>query len=96
GGVPACSLSPDKPLLGAGDMNARIANKTPRGSALARSSRDDVLNTRGRWLLRLCGDLGLTILNGTAKELATPGAFTSFQALGSTVIDFVVVSRGLL
>ncbi|KAJ7601392.1 hypothetical protein DFH06DRAFT_1154162 [Mycena polygramma] len=92
----ACSLSPDKPLLAAGDMNARIANKTPRGSTLSRVSRDGVLNTRGRWLLRLCGDLGLLILNGTVKEATTPGAFTSFQAVGSTVIDFVIVSPGIL
>ncbi|KAJ7206244.1 hypothetical protein GGX14DRAFT_306146, partial [Mycena pura] len=91
-----CSLSPDKPLLAAGDTNSRIGNRVPRGSALARNSSDKVVNTRGRWLLRVCADLGLTILNGTEKEACRPGAFTSFQPVGSTVIDFVIVSSGLL
>ncbi|KAJ7713286.1 hypothetical protein B0H16DRAFT_1225902, partial [Mycena metata] len=94
--VTACSLCPNKPLIGMGDINARVANRVPRGSTLPRSSLDDVVNTRGRWLLRLCGDNGLTILNGTVKEVDAPGAFTSFQALGSTVIDFVIVSVGML
>ncbi|KAJ6466974.1 hypothetical protein C8R45DRAFT_773653, partial [Mycena sanguinolenta] len=94
--VTACALSPDKPLLAGGDANARIGDRSPRGSTLARDSEDDVVNTRGRWLLRLCADNRLAILNGTLKESASPGSFTSFQAIGSTVIDFVIVSPGLL
>ncbi|KAJ7666022.1 hypothetical protein DFH06DRAFT_923230, partial [Mycena polygramma] len=94
--VTACSLCFDKPLLAAGDLNGRIGDRIPRGAVLPRTSRDPIVNTRGRWLLRVCADNKLTILNGTAKELSSPGAFTSFQALGSTVIDFVMVSPGLL
>lgn len=94
--VTVCSICPDKPMMAVGDINARIAERIARGSTLERSSLDKVLNTRGRWLLRLCSDTSMTILNGTSKEVASPGAFTSFQALGSTVIDFVLVSAGLL
>ncbi|KAJ7150823.1 hypothetical protein C8R43DRAFT_859536, partial [Mycena crocata] len=94
--VTACSLNVDKPLLGMGDINGRIGNRVPRGSTLGRVSLDNTVNTRGRWLIRLCADTGLTILNGTPKEVSSPGAFTSFQPLGSTVIDFVFASPGLL
>ncbi|KAJ7137431.1 hypothetical protein C8R43DRAFT_831030, partial [Mycena crocata] len=94
--VTACSLSFQKPLLGMGDINGRIGDRAPRSSPLARFSLDKTVNTRGRWLLRLCSDTGLVILNGTTKEDSSPGAFTSIQALGSTVIDFVFASPALL
>ncbi|KAJ7197060.1 hypothetical protein C8J57DRAFT_1000181, partial [Mycena rebaudengoi] len=94
--VTVCSRCLDKPLMAAGDINAHIAELMSRGSTLIRSSLDKVLNTRGRWLLRLCSDNSLIILNGTSKEQDLPGQFTSFQPLGSTVIDFVLVSPGLL
>ncbi|KAJ7680742.1 hypothetical protein DFH06DRAFT_911272, partial [Mycena polygramma] len=92
--VTACSFCLDKPLLAAGDINGRIGDRIPRGAALSRNSHDPIVNTRGRWLLRVCADNRLTILNGTVKESSSPGAFTSFQPLGSTVIDFVIVSPG--
>ncbi|KAJ7165535.1 hypothetical protein C8R43DRAFT_860700, partial [Mycena crocata] len=94
--VTACSLSFAKPLLGMGDINGRIGDRATRTALLGRLSMDKTVNTRGRWLLRLCSDNGLTILNGTSKEESSPGAFTSIQALGSTVIDFVFASPGLL
>ncbi|KAJ6631079.1 hypothetical protein B0H10DRAFT_1773757, partial [Mycena sp. CBHHK59/15] len=94
--VTACSICPDKQLLGASDKNGRISNHIPRGSLLARSSCDITVNTRGHWLLRLFSDTGLTILNGAVKESSSPGTFTSFQSLGSTVIDFVFASSGIL
>ncbi|KAJ6530345.1 hypothetical protein DFH09DRAFT_847558, partial [Mycena vulgaris] len=94
--VTLCSICPDKPVLGTGDTNGRIGDRVPRGSTLHRSSRDKTINTRGCWFLRVCSDAGLTILNGTSKELSSPGAFTSIQPLGSTVIDFVFASPGIL
>ncbi|KAJ7658092.1 hypothetical protein B0H17DRAFT_837196, partial [Mycena rosella] len=94
--VTACSLCPEKPVLGGADVNAHVGDRIARGSALARSSLDKVVNTRGRWFLRLCTDISMTILNGTIKEKSSPGAFTSFQPLGSTVIDFVFASPGML
>ncbi|KAJ6508452.1 hypothetical protein C8R45DRAFT_766236, partial [Mycena sanguinolenta] len=94
--VTALATLPDKPLMFHGDTNCRTGNRIPTGAILARASCDTVLNTRGRWLLRLCSDTSLTILNGTTKECAGRGAFTSFQPLGSSVIDYCLVSAGLI
>ncbi|KAJ7689813.1 hypothetical protein B0H17DRAFT_936811, partial [Mycena rosella] len=94
--VTACSMNPDKPLLGMADINGRTGDHIARGSTLARSSLDKVVNTRGRWFLRLCADTSMNILNGTVKEETSPGGFTSFQPLGSTVIDYVFASPGML
>nr|GAT47627.1 predicted protein [Mycena chlorophos] len=92
-----CSSAPSKPLLAMGDINARIANLTPSTSPYKRLSSDDKeADTRGRWLLALCKGLNLVILNGTIKEAAVPGAFTSFQPRGATVIDFAICSPSLL
>jgi hypothetical protein len=38
----------------------------------------------------------MTILNGTTKESSNRGACTSFQPLGSSVIDYCFVSAGLI
>ncbi|KAJ7892283.1 hypothetical protein B0H14DRAFT_2271038, partial [Mycena olivaceomarginata] len=78
------------------DTNSRTGERIPTGALLARSSADTVVNTRGRWLLRLCSDTAMTILNGTTKESSSRGAFTSFQPLGSSVIDYCFVSAGLV
>ncbi|KAJ7723748.1 hypothetical protein DFH07DRAFT_687877, partial [Mycena maculata] len=94
--VTVCSSIPDKPVMTKGDLNARTGHRTPAGALLGRFSSDDVVNTRGRWLLRLCSDTTMTILNGTTKEPAGRGAFTSFQPLGSSVIDYCFVSAGLI
>ncbi|KAJ7450882.1 hypothetical protein FB451DRAFT_1526877, partial [Mycena latifolia] len=94
--VTICSRSLDKPVLGGADINGRTGERIPRGAMLARTSKDGVVNTRGRWLLRLCSDSAMTILNGTTKESAGQGAFTSFQPLGCSVIDYCFVSAGLL
>ncbi|KAJ7833879.1 hypothetical protein B0H14DRAFT_2234012, partial [Mycena olivaceomarginata] len=78
------------------DTNSRTGERIPAGALLARSSSDTVVNSRGRWLLRLCSDTAMTILNGTTKESASRGAFTSFQPLGASVIDYCFVSAGLV
>ncbi|KAJ7503254.1 hypothetical protein B0H11DRAFT_1711082, partial [Mycena galericulata] len=83
-------------MAAGGDTNARTGSRMPAGALLARASSDGVVNTRGRWLLRLCSDSGLTILNGTTKESAKTGAFTSFQPLGASVIDYCFASAGLI
>lgn len=94
--VTALSIHVEKPLMVGGDINARVGERIPTGAVLARSSSDPVVNTRGRWLLRLCSDTAMTILNGTTKESSNRGAFTSFQPLGSSVIDYCFVSAGLI
>ncbi|KAJ6481962.1 hypothetical protein C8R45DRAFT_1151220 [Mycena sanguinolenta] len=87
---------PDKPMMFHGDTNSRMGHRIPSGALLVRASSDTVVNSRGRWLLRLCSDTSLTILNGTVKESSVRGAFTSFQPLGSSVIDYCFVSEGLI
>jgi exonuclease III len=94
--VTALSIHVEKPLMVGGDINARVGERIPTGAVLARSSSDPVVNTRGRWLLRLCSDTAMTILNGTTKESSNRGAFTSFQPLGSSVIDYCFVSARLI
>jgi ribonuclease HI len=94
--VTILSALPEKPLMVNGDTNSRTGERIPVGAMLARSSSDNVVNSRGRWMLRLCSDTGMTILNGTTKESAKRGAFTSFQPLGSSVIDYCFVSPGLV
>ncbi|KII93967.1 hypothetical protein PLICRDRAFT_36186 [Plicaturopsis crispa FD-325 SS-3] len=95
--VTFCTTNPEKPVLLMGDLNARIGSLTPRRCGLGRSSEDDgVPNTRGRWLLRMCNSARLAILNGTWLEDSSPGAFTSFQTNGCSVIDFAICSSRLL
>ncbi|KAF7357586.1 Reverse transcriptase domain-containing protein [Mycena sanguinolenta] len=94
--VTVLAASPDKPLMFHGDTNSRTGHRAPNGAVLDRLSSDTVVNSRGRWLLRLCSDTSMTILNGTVKESDGRGAFTSFQPLGSSVIDYCFVSAGLV
>ncbi|KAK7005880.1 reverse transcriptase domain-containing protein, partial [Favolaschia claudopus] len=94
--VTVLSALPDKPLLVGGDINGRTGERIPAGSFLARSSADPAVNKRGRWLLRLCSDSALTILNGTTRESIHRGAFTSFQPMGASVIDYCCVSSTLV
>jgi hypothetical protein len=88
--VTVLSALPDKPLMFKGDTNSRTGDRIPTGALLARSSADPVVNSRGRWMLRLCSDTAMTILNGITKESLGRGAFTSFQPLGSSVIVFLL------
>ncbi|KAJ7835709.1 hypothetical protein B0H13DRAFT_1913466 [Mycena leptocephala] len=94
--VTTLSVAFDKPLMVGGDINGRIGDRIPTSALLARTSSDPVVNTRGRWMLRLCSDTSMTILNGTTKESLNRGAFTSFQPLGASVIDYCFVSAGLV
>jgi hypothetical protein len=48
---------------------------------------------KGNWLLCTCSDNNLDILNGTEMETASPGALTSFQKMGASVIDYAMVSH---
>ncbi|THU95067.1 hypothetical protein K435DRAFT_859919 [Dendrothele bispora CBS 962.96] len=54
----------DLPFIVMGDLNARIASKSPNPNHLTRLSPDCQQNTWGRWLLELCDRNNLCILNG--------------------------------
>jgi hypothetical protein len=64
--------------------------------SLSQLSMDESDNTQGLCLLDLCNENNICIINGTQLECSSPGAFTSFQPNGSSVIDFVIASCSLL
>ena len=62
---------------------------------VVRKSKDKILCSRGRQLLSLCISSGLRILNGrTFGDLN--GALTCHQPLGSSIVDYILVSENLL
>lgn len=94
--VTLCCAMRTKPVVVMADLNGRTGSKTPPGALLPRRSLDPEVNVRGRWVLELCGDNQLEILNGSNSEMDSPGALTSFQASGSSVIDYVLISQKYL
>lgn len=94
--VTFCTADPCKPLLVIGDLNARTGSTQTMHSTHARSSCDDKVDARGKWLIDLCNCNHLHIINGTSFEDTTPGRFTSYQVRGSSVVDYVIVSTDLL
>lgn len=94
--VAFCSSHPHKPLLLLGDLNACTRSLQAGHSPLPRSSLDEVLDACGSWLLDLCTQSRLQILNGTTYEHPSPGAWTSFQWCGCSVVDYAIVSPALL
>lgn len=56
---------------------------------------DQVISSRGRQLIELCIQSGLRILNGRIFGDSF-GQYTSHQPLGSSVIDYFIVSESLL
>jgi hypothetical protein len=56
---------------------------------------DKEVSSRGRFLLKLCADYDLMIINGVERFGPNSGAFTSFQAERKTVIDYVICSKSL-
>ena len=60
-----------------------------------RSSHDNKIDTRGKQLLELCISANMRILNGrTFGDLY--GKFTCHKPVGSSVVDYVIVSENLL
>ncbi|KAF5371475.1 hypothetical protein D9615_009607 [Tricholomella constricta] len=90
-----CATS--KPVIILGDLNARTASRqVTLPDCPVRQSLDELTNTRGMRLLRLLRAHSLVILNGTTYEYPRPGALTSFQPIGSSVVDYALVSHTLL
>ncbi|GBE82387.1 Ribonuclease H1 [Sparassis crispa] len=88
---------PDKPIIVAGDLNARIAALSPTNSDHIRQSPDVAsLNSRGRRILQLCDDFDLDIVNGTSLQVPSSlHSFTSLQPAGSAIVDYVLASAPL-
>ena len=60
----------------------------------ARVSKDTVVNARGRDILDICKSSGLLIMNGRLYGDEGIGNFTRVGTTGSSVVDYVIVSRG--
>ena len=87
-----------------GDLNSRTSNLGNRSDHVfdpcrdpydhTRFSQDKTINTFGRSLLTMCLSFNLTILNGLFDEES--GAHTYVSSNGCSVIDYCIVSTGLL
>ncbi|KAJ7837622.1 hypothetical protein B0H13DRAFT_1547651, partial [Mycena leptocephala] len=92
-----CTTNRRKPVAALANFNGRTADDTPPSGAHERSSSDTrPTNTRGKFLLNICEDSRMEILNGTLFERDSPGAFTSFQPNGEAVVDYALFSREFL
>ncbi|KAF8187340.1 hypothetical protein K438DRAFT_1972969 [Mycena galopus ATCC 62051] len=80
-------------ILIMGDLNGRTGNRTVSALDTFRNSLDQTISTRGRFLLKLCGDYHLMTLNGIEHFGPNSGAFTFFQGTSKTVIDYVICSK---
>lgn len=102
----------DVHFLVCGDFNSRVAEENPlnmipdydmpgwsnkdnENQILPRSSEDKTSNSFGEYLLSLCAVFELAILNGTCNG-DKDGKFTFISPIGSSVIDYCLISLDLL
>eukprot|EP00745_Piridium_sociabile_P014723 TRINITY_DN216_c0_g1_i6.p1 TRINITY_DN216_c0_g1~~TRINITY_DN216_c0_g1_i6.p1 ORF type:complete len:108 (+),score=6.01 TRINITY_DN216_c0_g1_i6:74-397(+) len=57
-----------------------------------RVSKDHIINAFGKYLLNVCDQSDLCILNGTTID-RTCGNFTYVSSTGSSVIDYFILSK---
>ncbi|PPQ72667.1 hypothetical protein CVT25_007993, partial [Psilocybe cyanescens] len=79
-----------------GDLNSRTASHQAAHSHLERRSPDLVCSSRGNWLLDICDEYMLHIINGTCLEHSTGERWTSYQPNGNSVVDYAIASEELL
>ena len=80
-----------QPVIVMGDFNARTGlNAVPN---FPRISKDVTVSTRGRALTNFCATSNLILLNGTAPFEVNSQNYTSFQARGKAVVDYVIVNE---
>ena len=82
----------NKPLLLMGDLNARTECLSPLQNLLRESLNRKAPSMRGKALVQLCADLELAIANGLPNLGEKNGGYTSFQALGSAVVDYLIIN----
>jgi len=80
-----------------GDFNARIGDKDifhfQEEKIDCRTSKDMVVNGRGKKFLEFCSDFDLIILNGRKTFGDSEGNFTYSSELGNSVIDYALIGR---
>ncbi|KAJ7168125.1 hypothetical protein C8R43DRAFT_834226, partial [Mycena crocata] len=91
--VTFCSSNPAKPCYGGGDLNLRIASKSPEHSPFERYSADATTTSRGNRFLGYFGTCRVSVLNGSPYDVDGRAVFTSFQPMGSSVIDYMFASN---
>ncbi|KAJ3886769.1 hypothetical protein GG344DRAFT_81385 [Lentinula edodes] len=87
--ITQCASSP-KPVLVFADLNGRIGDRVSCVDSPPRFSSDTISNARGTWILQLCSDNGLHVLNGTSFESTQPGQLTSYQPMGASVNELAL------
>ncbi|XP_023215533.1 uncharacterized protein LOC111618268 [Centruroides sculpturatus] len=88
-----------------GDFNARIgvelqewiyeSNENIDQDWMLRSSKDTVLNNRGKLVLDFCEEAGYIVLNGRGSSISK-GYYTYVSDIGSSVIDLALVKLNRL
>lgn len=87
-----------------GDLNARIGNleqivedmyKSQCVLSDKRTSKDSIINSKGRKLMEFCNSNGLVVLNGMSRS-DSDGSFTYISNSGDSVIDICAVSQECL
>lgn len=93
----------NKNIIVVGDLNGRISNEQElleldylsENFYGKRMSKDNVINTNGRRLLKLFEDTGHIVLNGRTPG-DCKGEYTFISSVGMSVIDLAVVPIGVL
>ena len=93
------------PFVLLGDFNSRTGNldDLSQNNIIAkglnieqkRHSLDKKIDTHGRNLIALCNDFSFGILNGRFGNDKNVGQFTCMKTIGSSVVDYIIVSTSL-
>ena len=93
------------PFVLLGDFNSRIGNlnelsqnnNKENGTNIEqkRQSLDRKIDTHGRKLIALCNDFNFGVLNGRFGNDKNVGQFTCMKTIGSSVVDYIIVSISL-
>ena len=82
-------LALDNMKNGAQELNTTMTN-------YKRVSKDHMVNDFGKYLLNVCDDFGLVILNGFAGDAESSGNYTYISPSGCSVIDYFILSEELI
>ena len=86
------------PFVLLGDFNSRtgnLDNLSQNNTIEKRHSLDQKIDTHGRNLIALCNDFNFGILNGRFGNDKNIGQFTCMKTVGSSVVDYIIVSTSL-
>ena len=70
-------------------------SRTPVDNDTRRTSKDNTVNSFGRYLIGICEEFGLSILNGL-QSLNFSGDFTYISQTGCSLVDYFMISASML